>query len=135
MIMFQTIYPLVLCHLSNSDGYFECFEERGLPYSLVSIFDAESELALRHIRVDCVWLRRFPVVPYDYDSALFAARFSRDRLVLGFGCVSLSKDGAAAVMDMEEVGNFIRAFNLICYSRFIISLRSWTLPRTGTTSR
>ncbi len=43
------------------------------------------------------------MVPYDYDSGVLSARFSRDHLVLGFGSFSNRRDGGIAIFSMEEV--------------------------------
>lgn len=43
------------------------------------------------------------IVPYDYDSSVSAVRFSRDRLVVGFGSFSDRRDGGLAVWRMDDV--------------------------------
>ncbi len=99
----QLRHPLCMCFFSNAFGYFEYFEDRGKPYSLFAFYDVESERCLRVVRVDEAWMRRHEVVPYDYDSGVLSARFSRDHLVLGFGSFSNRRDGGIAVFPMEEV--------------------------------
>ncbi len=99
----QLRYPTCMCFFSNAYGYFEYFEDRGRPYSLLAFYDVESEQCLRVVRIDEGWMRRHEVVPYDYDSGVLSAKFSRDHLVLGFGSFSNRRDGGIALLSMSEV--------------------------------
>jgi len=97
----QLRYPICMAFFSNAYGYFEYFEDRGRPYSLFAFYDVLSETRLRVLRVDEAWMRTHEVVPYDYDSGVLSARFSRDRLALGFGSFSNRRDGGLAVFSMK----------------------------------
>ena len=48
-------------------------------------------------------LFRHNIVPCDYDTSVVCARFSNERLAVGFGSFSDRRDGGIALWDMAEV--------------------------------
>ena len=104
-LMLQLRYPLCLCFFSNAYGYFEYFEDRGKPYSLFALYNLDRSECIRVLRIDDAWMHRHEVVPYDYDSGVLTARFSKEHLVLGFGSFSYRKDGGIALWSMDELVN------------------------------
>ena len=99
----QLRYPLAMSFFSNAFGYFEYFEDRGRPYTLITFHDAVEETCLRTILIDQAWMHEHNVVNYDYDSGILSAKFNSDRLVLGFGSYSDREDGGLAFWDMNEI--------------------------------
>ena len=57
------------------------------------------------LKSDSNWMHQTSemLVPYDNESCLLAAKFSKDILAVGFGSFSDRKDGAIAMWKMSEL--------------------------------
>ena len=99
----QLRHPKCLVFLSNSGGYFEFARSHGRPCNVFALFDVASAAAVRVITVDDRWMGAHSIVPCDYDTSVVCARFSSERLAVGFGSFSDRRDGGIAVWDMAEV--------------------------------
>ena len=97
----QLRHPKCLVFLSNSGGYFEFARSHGRPCNVFALFDAAA--IVRVITVDDRWMGARSIVPCDYDTSVVCARFSSERLAVGFGSFSDRRDGGIAVWDMAEV--------------------------------
>jgi len=101
----QLRHPKCLVFLSNSGGYFEFARSHGRPCNVFALFDVtkDSGAAIRVITVDDRWMARHNIVPCDYDTSVVCARFSNERLAVGFGSFSDRRDGGIALWDMAEI--------------------------------
>ena len=94
---------LTMTLLSNNNGSFEYIG--GKPYVLIMFHDLASEKCLRVLRLDSNWMNQMSdsLVPFDGESCLITAKFSKHHLVVGFGSFSDKKDGAIAIWNMSEL--------------------------------
>ena len=103
----QLGHPKCLVFLSNSGGYFE-FARSHRPRHVLVLLNVGEGLggacsAIRRITIDDQWMAVHNVVPCDYDTSVICARFSNERLAVGFGSFSDRRDGGIALWDMAEV--------------------------------
>ena len=94
---------LAMTLLSNNNGSFEYIG--GKPYVLIMFHDLASEKCLRILRLDSNWMNQMSdsLVPFDGESCLITAKFSKHHLAVGFGSFSDKKDGAIAIWNMSEL--------------------------------
>ena len=67
--------------------------------------DLETGKCLRILCLDSNWMNQMSdsLVPFDGESCLITAKFSKNHLAVGFGSFSDKKDGAIAIWNMSEL--------------------------------
>ena len=89
--------------LSNNRGSFEYIG--GKAYVLIVFTNLVTKECLRILKLDSNWMHKMSdmLVPYDNESCMLEAKFSKDFLAVGFGSFSDRKDGAIAMWKMSEL--------------------------------